>query len=129
VELLSLPPSHARRLAHQWITLDHVVDIDGQLWQSRPGSDILLIGDSFSEFSSSDRNGPAQGAGLAEQISYYLQRPIERRASHTFGRFDVREELGQSLDEVRRTATGRRIIIYEFAVRKLSVGDWPLLPP
>jgi len=122
IGLLGLPDAQAKQLANETIVSHPVVDASGERWQPDPNSDILLIGDSFAEFHSNDN------AGLAEQISYFLQQPLDRRASFTPRRFDGREALGRSLAEVRRSARRYRVIIWEFAIRKLSVGDWPLLP-
>jgi len=126
LELMDLPPSQLRRLGRESFVLHQVMDGNGRLWRSTPGSEILLIGDSFTEALSSE--SASQAAGLAEQISYYMRRPLERRASHKFSPFDVRTLLGTSRAEVRRAATARRVVIWEFAGRKLAYGDWPLLP-
>jgi len=122
IGLLGLPDTQAKQLPNETVVLHPVIDASGERWQPDPNSDILLIGDSFSEFRAADN------AGLAEQISYFLQQPLDRRASFTPRRFDGREALGTSLAEVRRSARRYRVIIWEFAIRKLSVGDWPLLP-
>jgi hypothetical protein len=125
-ELLNLPPSQLRRLGHESIVLHQVIDASGRLWEATPGSEILLLGDSFTEAWSSSSS--SQASGLAEQISYYMQKPLERRASHRYNLFDVRATLGTSRAEVQRAASGRRVVIWEFAARKLSFGEWPLLP-
>ena len=48
------------------------------------------MGDSFLEFLSNAEGGRQYAGGLAEQVSYLLQRPVAREASHKFGKFDSR---------------------------------------
>jgi alginate O-acetyltransferase complex protein AlgJ len=123
VYLLNLPPSRAEdfglftpKMVHQ------VIDAGGAVWRPDSSSGILLIGDSFVEAYSVGMWG-----GLSEQVSYFLQRSVDRRGAHEPRPLDVREQLGASLAEVRNNAKRRRIIVWEFAMRKLAVGDWPLL--
>ena len=85
------------------------------------------MGDSFLEFLSNAEGGRQYAGGLAEQVSYLLQRPVAREASHKFGKFDSREPLGITLAAVRANAPRRKIVVWQFAMRKLAVGDWPLL--
>jgi alginate O-acetyltransferase complex protein AlgJ len=127
VQLLDLPRSQSRQLGRQAVVMQRVLEPTGSTWQSDPSSGVLLIGDSFSELFSLEGAGPT-GAGFAEQISFYLQHPLERRASHAAVEFDTRQGLGRSLAEVRAVAPRYRVVIWEFAVRKLAALDWPLLP-
>ena len=127
VALLDLPSSRARALGlHELVPVAQVIDDSSRLWQPDSASDILLIGDSFLE-AFSEGSGSAAAGGLAEQVSYYLQQPVDRKASHLFGPLDAREALGLSLEEVRQHAMHRKIIVWEFAVRKLAMGNWPVL--
>lgn len=124
VSLLDLP--NAKREAfgqHETVRLNQVVDSLGLAWQPDPKSDVLFVGDSFLEMFSTDTT-EARSSGLAEQVSYVSSRRVDRVASH---QVDVRRLLGSTLAEVRTAARGRKVIVWEFAMRKLAVSDWPLL--
>ena len=128
VELLDLPASRASRMQlDEELAFDGVRTAAGDVWQPDAGSDVLVIGDSLTEMYSSYEPGLRPAGGFAEQVSYYLQRGVDRRAGRQFGPLDVRRALGETLDEVRKNASGRRVIVWEFAMRKLAVGEWPLL--
>ena len=124
---LDLPDFAAKRLTSLApIGLTQIRDASGTTWRPDTTSGILFIGDSFLEIFS-DGTGSGLAAGLAEQVSFYLQRAVDRRAKHDFGFLDVREQLGTSIEMVRREAARRRIIVFVFAMRKLSANGWPLL--
>jgi hypothetical protein len=124
IALLDLETSHAGRVQFlEPAETNQVTETSGALWASDSTSDILFIGDSYLE-TMSDAAG-----GLAEQVSYNLQRPVERRAGHVFGPLLSREWLGQSLSDVRRNVAGRRLVVWEFAMRNLAVESWPTFAP
>lgn len=57
-------------------TVQQVWTPAGHLWQPSSDSDILVMGDSFvNTYSHGGYWG--KGAGFAEQLSYYLQRPVD----------------------------------------------------
>ena len=127
VNLLSLSSLRQHSLFPTRSSVGGVYTLAGARWQPDVASDILLIGDSFLEIYSSEQDGRvAAGAGLAEQLSYHLQRPVDRIAKHT-GEYGVREALGDSIAQLRQQAKGRKVIIWQFAVRKLAFDDWPLM--
>lgn len=126
VALLKLPPSQEQRLfPAEPVTVSEVSHSTGGLWQSDPTSDIWLIGDSFLEVYSTQAE--SRHAGLAEQLSFYLQRPVHRAASHMWGPYLAREALGQTLAQVRDAARGRKVVVWEFAVRNMTAYTWPLM--
>jgi alginate O-acetyltransferase complex protein AlgJ len=96
---------------------------------------VLLLGDSFSNVYS-DRAAFARGAGLdwgsgaglAEQLSFALGRPVDRIVRNDDGAFATRRELAAEL--ARAAARGRdrlagvRAVVWQFAERELAFGDW-----
>jgi alginate O-acetyltransferase complex protein AlgJ len=122
IPLLGVPASRAARVSPpELYHTDRIVKSDGTRWKADPSSRLLVIGDSFLEYYIED------GAGLGAALSYYARRPVDVRASHRWGTYDAREALGKTLQEVRTAARGRRVIVWEFAIRRLAVNDWPLL--
>jgi alginate O-acetyltransferase complex protein AlgJ len=131
VRLLNLPPSREEILSpNERLAAWEVFTPAGSRWQREPASDILMIGDSFLEIYSSEGDGAggAMAAGVAEQLSYYLQRPVDRIASHTWGKYGAREALGTTMEQVRKQLGDRKIVIWQFATRKLAIDDWPVMP-
>ena len=99
---------------------------DGSPWRPDAASDVLLLGDSFTNIYSTPDLGWGEGAGLAEHLSWRLGRPIDRIAINAGGSLTVRQNLARNPTRL----DGKKIVIYEFAVRELTSGDWrPLSIP
>ncbi len=115
------------------------------LWRPEREAEVLLLGDSFSNVYS-DREAFTnrvaereyhwgEGAGLAEQLSFFLQRPVDRIVRNAGGSHATRRDLVRSI--AREGERGRdrlqhvRVVVYQFAARELTAGDWPVieLPP
>ena len=67
--------------------------------------------------------GWGTSAGLAEQLSYALARPVDRLVQNDDAAFATRAMLAG--DPAR--LTGKRVVIYQFAARELAFGDWRIL--
>lgn len=113
-----------------------VVDASGDPWRPDPRAEVLLLGDSFSNIYS-DRAAFARkdadlnwgsGAGLAEQLSFALQRPVDRIVRNDDGafaaRFDLAREVAQAAREGRDRLAPLRAVVWQFAERELAFGDW-----
>src|SRR5437764_5051678 len=95
VKVLNLPAQRAEQFGlHETHIVTQVLEETGEHWRSDPSSSILFIGDSFlGHFSTGE--GATLAGGLAEQVSYYLQRTVDREENHlTAGPFGARELLG-----------------------------------
>ena len=95
------------------------------MWRSSPTADVLLLGDSFSNIYALSSLGWGDGAGLAEQLSYELQRPLDRITQNDEGANATRVALRRA--GAARLA-GKRVVIYQFAARELASGDWRMVP-
>jgi alginate O-acetyltransferase complex protein AlgJ len=127
------------------VTIEPVRAAGAASWRPEPEAEVLLLGDSFSNVYSSREaftNRVAgreyhwgEDAGLAEQLSFFLQRPVDRIARNAGGSHATRRDLARSI--AREAERGRdrlrqvRVVIYQFAVRELASGDWQEieLPP
>lgn len=116
-----------------------------------PGADagaaeVLLLGDSFSNVYSSREafaqqvDGAAldwgESAGLAEQLAFALQRPVDRIVRNAGGSHATRDalarEVARAAGEGRDRLADVRVVVYQFAMRELAQGDWKeiaLAPP
>ena len=101
-----------------------VVGPDTAAWAPDPAAEILLLGDSFSNIYSLQDLGWGCSAGFAEHLSLALQKPLDRIAINAGGAFTTRQTLARSPERLE----GKKIVIYEFAMRDLASGDWKVLP-
>ena len=97
---------------------------EGTQWRADPKSPVLILGDSFTNIYSQSDLGWGTGAGLAEQLSYYLGRPVDRLALNSGGALNTRQRLAQDLATGNDRLAGKKVVIYQFAMRELAIGDW-----
>lgn len=124
--MLKLPDSQ-NLFQPQRVTIHAVTDADDEAWYPRRNADVLLLGDSFSNIYSLAGMGWGEAAGFAEQLSFILQRPIDRIAINAGGALSSRQDLWKQMKRGRDRLRGKRLVIYEFAARDLLIGDWRLL--
>jgi alginate O-acetyltransferase complex protein AlgJ len=121
--MLDLPDT-APLIRPQTVWLRRVLQADGQLWRSSRDADVLLLGDSFANIYSLESMGWGTSAGLAEHLSLALRRPLDRLVQNDEGAFAPRAMLQREPGRLQ----GKRVVIYQFAVREFAAGDWKVLP-
>ncbi len=94
----------------------------------RGKAEILLLGDSYSNVFFQTELGWGTGAGLAEQLGFHLGVTVERLAINDGGPWGLRRRLADDIAGGRDRLAGKRLVIYQFAVRELSIGDWKMVP-
>lgn len=87
-------------------------------------SDVLLLGDSFTNIFSLDAMGWGTRAGFAETLSHELGRPIDVIARNDAGAHATRDVLSAEYLRGRDRLEGKKVVVWEFAIRELAVGDW-----
>ena len=125
VELLNL--SRISAVRPETVIVEQVLTTDDEPWQPDRGADLLLLGDSFSNIYSLESMGWGGGAGLAEQLSLALQRPVDRLTRNDDGAFATRTALARELTRGQDRLRNKRIVVYQFATRELSQGDWRIV--
>lgn len=110
------------------VTIQQVLTADQQFWTPDADAEVLLLGDSFSNIYSLEALGWGESAGFAEQLSYHLQAPVDRIARNDSGAFATRDMLSRELARGHDRLAGKKIVIWQFAVRELSLGDWRIVP-
>jgi SGNH hydrolase-like domain, acetyltransferase AlgX len=113
--------------APQEVRVRRIVSDRQELWLPERGAEILLLGDSFTNIYASEGLGWQTGAGLAEQLSHQLQRPIDLLARNDSAAYVTREMLAGELARGRDRLAGKKVVIWQFAERELSFGDWKLV--
>jgi alginate O-acetyltransferase complex protein AlgJ len=116
-------PAGADLFPAEQVWLRRVLHADGSLWRSSPQSDVLVLGDSFANIYALESMAWGTSAGLVEQLSYTLRRPVDRIVQNDDGAFATRALLLQN----PRRLDGKKVVVYQFAERELAFGDWKLL--
>lgn len=120
--LLGLPAGQTLFKTQQVVTLP--VSAGGQVWRPAPDADVLLLGDSFANIFSLGALGWGEESGLAEQLSYHLGRPVDAILRNSDGAYATRQILQRELAAGRDRLKGKRVVVWEFACRELTGGDW-----
>ena len=126
VGLLDLPARWSPYPA-ETVEVRRILTADGRPWRPDPTADVLLLGDSFANIFSLEAMGWGTAAGLAEQLSFALGRPVDRLVQNANGAFASREALARELARGRDRLAGKRVVVYQFATRELTQGDWRLV--
>ena len=117
-------PQGSTLFSKESVEMHPVTESGGASWRADPGAEILVLGDSFTNIYSGEDLGWGTGAGLAEQLSFALQRPVDRMAVNAGGASTTRQTLARSSGRL----VGKRLVVYEFAMRDLAFGDWKITP-
>jgi hypothetical protein len=123
VDMLKLPEGQ-RLFLPQAVALQQVVDQEGKPWESKPGAEVLLLGDSFTNVFSLSTMGWGEAAGLAPQLARALGRDVDVIAQNDAGAFATRKTLSEALAAGEDRLAGKRVVIWELASRELAVGNW-----
>lgn len=124
VDMLRLPPEQGL-FAPQSVQLARVVTPSGARWTPRADADVLLLGDSFTNVYSEAAMGWGDSAGFAEHLSLALGRPLDVLAENGGGAAAVRLSLARADNRTR--LAGKRLVIYQFAMRDLAGQHWPVV--
>jgi hypothetical protein len=126
VNMLKLPAS-SKLYPLETATIHPVQKADGTPWTPDPSASILFLGDSFSNIYSLGPMGWGASAGLVEHLSYNLHQPVDAILRNDAGAHATREILAKDLALGHDRLAGKKILVWEFAMRELSVGDWKIV--
>ncbi len=124
--MLNLPAGQ-KLYPPETVRIQQVLTARGELWRPTESADVLVLGDSFSNIYSLETMGWGGSAGLVEQVSFLLQRPVDRIVRNSDGAFAARQALGRELAQGRDRLAGKKVVVWQFAARELFVGDWKLM--
>lgn len=113
--------------AKEVVTIRPVTDSAGRAWRPDPTAEVLVLGDSFANIYSMEMMGWGCGAGLAEQLSFVLNRPVDTILRNDNGAYSTREMLSRQFADGEDRLAGKKVVVWQFAARELAVGDWKLL--
>ena len=125
--MLRLPESQ-QRYPEETVEIERVLQPDGSPWVPTADADVLFLGDSFSNIYSMDGLRWGTSAGLVETLSLELRRGIDRITINDAGAHQTRRALRDEISRGRDRLAGKKVVVWQFAIRELAVGDWKLLP-
>jgi alginate O-acetyltransferase complex protein AlgJ len=109
------------------VTIRPVLDETGKPWRPNPAAEVLVLGDSFANIYSLETMNWGCAAGLAEQLSIALNRPVDTILLNDHGAYATRETLSHELAQGNDRLAGKKVVVWQFAARELAAGDWKLL--
>ena len=121
--LLGLGPA-APRFPPETVRVERVETAEGAPWSPAREAEVLLLGDSFTNVFSLRSLGWGTSAGLAEHLSFALGRPVGRLSQNDDGAIAPRRLLAAELARDPDYLAATRVVVYQFAARELSQGDW-----
>jgi alginate O-acetyltransferase complex protein AlgJ len=127
IALLGLPPWQTL-FPPERVVIRRVSRPDGAPWRPDPLAETLVLGDSFTNIYSLGAMGWGEAAGFAEQLALALDRPVDRIAQNADGAHATRVLLARELAAGRDRLAGKRVVVWQFAARELSWGDWRVVP-
>ena len=128
VDMLKLPVLQDQFQPEQ-VEIRRVLDAQsGGPWRADPAAEVLLLGDSFTNIYSFAERGWGDSAGFAEQLSDALGLPLDRISRNDAGAYATRQMLSAEFAKGRNRLSGKKVVIWQFAMRELAVGDWKLIP-
>ena len=117
-------PANQQVFPRETVSIRRILETGGEPWQPQKTADVLVLGDSFSNVYSLGAMGWGEGGGFVEQISYALQRPVDRITRNDNGSYAPREFLAAEMAKGSDRLAGKRLVVYQFAIRELAVGNW-----
>ena len=125
VDMLRLPSSQTL-FQPEAVTIRRVFSAGSEqaAWRPNPDADVLILGDSFCNIYCAPEMGWGDAAGFPAQLARFLERDVDVIARNGSGASGTRRELA------RRTAPlkGKRVVIWQFAMRDLVQANWEVLP-
>lgn len=101
-----------------------VLDAAGSFHSRQRNAEILLLGDSFTNIYSVANMGWGRASGLAEQLSYLMQCPIDVISRNDGGSHSTRKMLCEDMAKGNDRLAGKKVVVWQFAMRELSTGNW-----
>lgn len=117
-------PEWSNLYAPEHAVVAKVVDAQGARRGGDPSGPVLFLGDSFANIFSLPDMGWGDSAGLAEHLAMNLGCGVDRIVRNDSGSFATREMLANDLARGRDRLAGKKVVVWEFADREFSWGDW-----
>lgn len=123
VDTLHLPGKQKLFLPQQ-ITIHRILDANTRQPRAwREDSDVLFIGDSFSNIYTAHQMGWGDSAGFPCQLSRHLGRDLDALIKNGGAASELREKLAERAEPLK----GKRLVIWEVAAHELTASNWKVI--
>jgi alginate O-acetyltransferase complex protein AlgJ len=123
VDTLHLP-GNQRLFLPQQITIHRILDANTRQPRTwREDSDVLFIGDSFSNIYTAHQMGWGDSAGFPCQLSRHLGRDLDALIKNGGAASELREKLAERPQPLK----GKRLVIWEVAAHELTASNWKVI--
>ncbi len=126
VEMLALPTGQSLYAPEEVVATQIFDQATNRPLTSDPNSDVVLLGDSFTNIYSDPGLGWGEGAGFAAHLGRALGRPLQVIAQNGAASTGARQEFLRT-DQARRLYA-KKLLIYEFTIHDLTTANWRPLP-
>ena len=117
----------AKYFEPQTVTIQQVW-CKNKLWEADENAEVLLLGDSYANIFSVEDLGWGTSAGLSEQLSYELNKGLDRICQNGGGAYTTREILATELKRGNNRLKNKKVVVWQFAIRELAEGNWKTIP-
>jgi hypothetical protein len=123
VDTLHLP-GNQKLFQPQQVTIHRILDANTRQPRSwREDSDVLFIGDSFSNIYTAQQMGWGDSAGFPYQLSRHLGRDLDVLIKNGGAASELREKLAERAQPLK----GKRLVIWEVAAHELTASNWKVI--
>ncbi|MCC5789254.1 MAG: hypothetical protein JJT75_06440 [Opitutales bacterium] len=122
VDMLQLPEGQTL-FPPETVSLQQILDEEGQPWRSIRRSPVLLLGDSFTNIFHLEEMEWGTSSGFGAHLAYQLGSAIDQIAINGGGSDAVRIELSRRNNPLQ----GLQTVVWQFSARDLSHGSWPVV--
>lgn len=122
-DMLGLPEGQ-KLFSPETQTIHEVQDESGTPFEPNERSQLLLLGDSFTNVFTLEPMGWGESAGFGPHLARALGRDLDVIAQNDAGAHATRRLLHNALTGGEDRLAGKTVVIWELASRELAVGDW-----
>ena len=126
VDMLALPKAQLLYAPEEVVATQIIDQSTNQPLAADPDSDVVLLGDSFTNIYTDPGLGWGDGAGFGAHLGRALGRPLQVIAQNGAASTGVRQEFLRT-DQARRLFS-KKLLIYEFTMHDLTTANWRPMP-
>ncbi len=117
-------PGNSPLLTNEKVAISRVLSREGEPWKPDRLSPVLLLGDSYTNIFSKADLGWGDSAGLAEHLSRHIGFSVDRLSRNDAGARSAREMLAAEARKNPGWLEGKKVVVWELAMREVVNGDW-----
>lgn len=126
VDMLALPKGQSLYVPEEVAVTQIIDQATNRPVAPDPESDVVLLGDSFTNIYSDPGLGWGEGAGFAAHLGMALGRRLQVVAYNGAAATGARQEFLRT--EQARRLYSKKLLIYEFTIHDLTAANWRPLP-